>query len=239
MTIYKLSSQFTDYVLENYKPDSANNIFDQVAEAFQVKSQNDPKNNIWSMLGAFHGPKGKTDEQMLETLEGTDNNKKRQLNLMYEVLKGLESTGRIDKVVRRILENFVTKQWAPQTVAKTETPKQPGEIRSGVVKGRVRERPLPESLLESLDEIEEPENIPRHMREQEMMNRRVQRSLDEQGKSELQKLKQQAEAADKWASCIFDLFITAGILETVPDIKEREARLAERAFAWTALLPES
>ena len=110
MSIYRFSSQFTDYILRNSSnPDK---ILLQVGDAIASLGETGALSEYQSSrLSAFHEDPSITDQYMLELLEGDEDEKKAAVNGMYPVLGRLAGTGKVDMVTRRVIEKFLDKVW--------------------------------------------------------------------------------------------------------------------------------
>lgn len=110
MSIYRFSSQFTDYILRNSaNPDK---ILLQVGDAIASLGETGALSEYQSArLSAFHEDPSITDLYMMELLEGDEDEKKAVVNGMYPVLGRLAGTGKVDMVTRRVIEKFLDKVW--------------------------------------------------------------------------------------------------------------------------------
>jgi len=110
MSIYRFSSQFTDYILRNSSnPDK---ILLQVGDAIASLGETGALSEYQSSrLSAFHEDPSITDQYMLELLEGDESEKNAVVNGMYPVLGRLAGTGKVDMITRRVIEKFLDKVW--------------------------------------------------------------------------------------------------------------------------------
>ncbi len=205
MGLYKLSSQFTDFV----KTRSANptKILEQVSDAIEdLGDKGHPLPGGAAALEAFHssnlGEEDVDDQFMIEHLGGET--AAPLLNKMYRVLGELTGTGKLDMVTRKVIETFL-KSWQPLP----EPAKNPG------VAGVIR-REKPKDIKEVREEIVVPE----------MDNRTRWSSPEDRMISRLDR--------ERVAS-LYNLFAKAGVLEKLPDFEERKVRLAERSFEWAKI----
>jgi hypothetical protein len=205
MGIYKLSSQFTDYVIS--RSTNPAKILEQVGNALSELG--------YSGIATFHeaneldqvSPEDRiSDDEMMELVMGDPKEKAKFLNQMYEVLRGLESTGKIDMVTRKLIDSFLNNIWKP---IKIEEP-------SGTV---IRRRKPGESNTPKTDtDITIRENTPSWQRQEDRMAWLLDRN----------------KSAGQNISGM--LFIKAGIIEKVPNILERKTKLSERKYSWIKII---
>jgi len=114
MGLYKISSQFTDYVLS--RSSNPEKILEQVSNAIEDLGNKgvplDPKADV---LEAFHSSPDVDDDFMFSHLQGSDSHKYRTINKMYETLKLLVGTGEIDGITRKMIDGFL-RTWKPREV---------------------------------------------------------------------------------------------------------------------------
>lgn len=206
MGLYKLSSQFTDFI----KARSANpeKILEQVSDAIEDLGD---KGHILpggaAALEAFHShTPGKEDASDQDMFDYLGENAAPIINRMYRVLGELVSTGKLDMVTRKVIETFL-KSWTPYPEEKVQTGV-PGV--SGVIR-----RKKPEGQ-EPVEEVKLPEMEARN-RWSSPEDRMIAR-LDRER-----------------VASMYDLFAKAGVLEKLPDFEERKVRLAERSFEWAKI----
>src|SRR5690606_17674889 len=132
MVLYKLSSQFTDFV--NSRSSNPERILSQVGDAIELPGElNVPLPGDAEIVSAFHESPTLSDDFMMSYLHGDPASKAKALNSMYEILGNLERTGKIDKITARVIEKFM------QTFTPVKAPEpeaNPEEIRPGVIRGR-------------------------------------------------------------------------------------------------------
>lgn len=209
MGFYRISSQLTDYILSSSTPGAADKYFEQIKAALQQLADLGVIGPIEALrTGTFQAnPKETmTDEQMLENLKGDPDKRAQEVNQMYLVLNQLTRTGQLSSRARNLLERFMTNVWQPLDEGEVES-EQEGQLRPGVVKGRRKSEPT------HVPEIDEKTNVPRWMQTEERMIEDISRIRGE-------------------ASKTYDLLVTAGVLEIIPDFEERKQRLAERKYSW-------
>lgn len=209
MGLYKLSSQFTDFV----KARSANptKILEQVSDAIEdLGDKGIPVPGGSAALEAFHsfnpGGEDVDDQFMIEHLGGE--NAIPLLNKMYKILGELTTTGKLDMVTRKVIETFL-RSWQPY----------PEPARATGV-GSVIRRKKPE-----VEVVKEEVQLP----EMEARNRwsgPEDRMLDRLDRD---------RARERVAS-LYEMFAKAGVLERLPDFEERKIRLAERSFEWAKIV---
>lgn len=212
MGLYKLSSQFTDFVAS--RSSNPDRILTQVGEAIEHLGElNVPLPGDAPVVSAFHESDSLTDDFMMSYLQGDPTEKARVLNSMYEILGNLERTGKIDKITAKAIEKFL-EAYSPVEVPKPEVQEDPNQIRPGVIRGR-------RGPKQEVPEIEEHENWNRFTAPEERMISR----LDRTAGSNVQ---------------LWKLLAFAGVLERIPDFNQRQARLAGRKFEWVKVaLPEN
>lgn len=202
MGLYKLSSQFTDFVAA--RSSNPDRILTQVGEAIEHLGElNVPLPGDAPVVSAFHESSSLTDDFMMNYLQGDPAEKAKVLNSMYEILGNLERTGKVDKITARTIEKFL-ESFTP-VEAETEAEPPADQIRPGVIRGR-------RGPKQEVPEIEEHIGWNRFTAPEERMVARLDR----------------AEASIK----LYKLLSFAGIIERVPDFNQRQARLAGRRFEW-------
>lgn len=216
MVIFKLSSQFTDFVYS--RSSNPEKILSQVSNAIAEKAD---LGNISeydaAFRDAFHSEKNMTDAEMANILSVEPEEKGKLINSMYGILKDLIGTGKIDLVTRKLIDKFFAEYWKPiETPAPTALPEQ---IRPGVIK-RKRETGAVVNPEISTTEIVPGENTPR-------WERNLDRIIDNMDRKR------------KVAVETLQLLSIAGIIDVIPEpkftsnIQELKTRLAERKFLWT------
>lgn len=207
MGLYKLSSQFTDFI----KARSANpeKILEQVSDAIEDLGD---KGHILpggaAALEAFHSyTPGKGDASDQDMFDYLGENAAPVINRMYRILGELVSTGKLDMVTRKVIETFL-KSWTPYPEEKVQTGV-PGV--SGVIR---RKKPEGQEPVEDV-KLPEMETRNRWSSPEDRMIARLDR--------------------ERVASSLYDLFTKAGVLEKLPDFEERKVRLAERSFEWAKI----
>ena len=206
MGLYKLSSQFTDFV----KARSANptKILEQVSDAIEdLGDKGVPVPGGSAALEVFHSfnPGGEdVDDQFMIEYLGSENAIP-LLNKMYKVLGELTTTGKLDMVTRKVIETFL-RSWQPYPETARAT---------GV--GSVIRRKKPEAIEIEQEEVKLPEmeSRTRWSGPEDRMIARLDR--------------------ERVASSLYELFASAGVLEKLPDFEERKVRLAERSFEWAKI----
>jgi len=210
MGFYRISSQLTDYILDKTTPNAAEKYFDQIKAAIHQLGDLGVMSPVEALRVARFQANPKetmTDDEMATQVGGDPRHASQEVNQMYLVLNQLARTGQLGIRTQRLLERFMQGIWKPLDEGAVEEPAQEGQIRPGVVRGRRRAEP------QEVPEIPEAENIPRWEMPEERMLEEIERR-----------------------KAAFDMLVTAGILEIIPSFKEREARLAERKYAWASLL---
>lgn len=144
MGLYKLSSQFTDFV--KARSSNPNKILEQVSDAIEdLGEKGYPLPGGASVLEAFHssnpGEEDVDDQFIMEQLGGE--RAIPLINMMYKTLGELASTGKIDKVTRNVIETFL-KSWKPLVSEERIAP-------------TVLRRKKPEGSQEPKEDIEIPE----------------------------------------------------------------------------------
>lgn len=179
MGLYKLSSQFTDFVkARSSNPDK---ILEQVSDAIEdLGEKGYPLPGGASVLEAFHSSnvsgEDVDDKFIIDHLGGE--RAAPLINMMYKMLGDLAGTGKIDMVTRKVIETFL-KSWTPLKVEERIAP-------------TVIRRKKPEEVFEE-------------------------------------------EPIEQVAS-FHGLLAKVGVLEELPDFKERNVRLAERSFEWAKIV---
>lgn len=210
MGLFKLSSQFTDFV--NSRSSNPLRILNQVGDAIELLGElNVPLPGDAPIISAFHEHPSLSDEFMMSYLHGDDNAKAKALNAMYELLGNLERTGKVDKITARVIQKFL-ESYTPIKPPKPEESKpNPDEVRPGVIRGR-------RGPKQETPEIDEPVSWTRFTAPEEKMISRL----------------------DSRAIQLYKLLSLAGVIESVPDFDLREIRLADRKFQWVKIaLPEN
>jgi hypothetical protein len=210
MGFYRISSQLTDFILDKTTPSAAEKYFAQIKAAIHQLGDLGVMSPVEALRVARFQANPKetmTDDEMATQVGGEPRQAAQTVNQMYLVLNQLARTGQLGIRTQRLLERFMEGSWKPLDEGAIEEPEQEGQIAPGVVKGRRRAEP------QEVPEIPEAGNVPRWEAPEERMIEEIERR-----------------------KAAFDLLVTAGILEIIPDLKERQARLAERKYAWAALL---
>ena len=167
---------------------------------------------VAQMAGAFHEETPSiSDEDMMAEITGTPEDKARIINTLYTVLARLKGSDEMGRRVALVIENFLTKHYKPIQVPSTPT-ELPGQIRPGVVKRPGREKP-PEAELTPIKDWSK--TSPGYRSYQDRLDDAIDRRRS-------------------YASELYNMLVTAGVLERVPSFNERAARLAERKYAWAA-----
>jgi hypothetical protein len=116
MGLYKLSSQFTDFV--KARSSNPEKILEQVSDAIEdLGEKGYPLPGGASVLEAFHssnvGGEDVDDKFIIDHLGGEK--AAPFINMMYKTLGDLAGTGKIDMVTRKMIETFL-KSWTPLKV---------------------------------------------------------------------------------------------------------------------------
>jgi hypothetical protein len=206
MGLYKFSSQFTDYVVSHSSNPSK--ILQQVSDGLT--------DIIDKGIIPFQTHIArKTIREFHTNTEMTDpkmleNIPPSTINRMYEALGSLVNNEKLDHNSRKRIEGFMG-QWSQLPVPETSSMRKrlPGESRK--------------------EPVEVKEWIPPKDNEERMADQ-IERAREE-FRRELSKADMKARA-----NIVYELFTLAGMLEKVPDIKEREAGLTERKYLWARFM---
>jgi hypothetical protein len=145
MGLYKLSSQFTDFVKS--RSSNPGKILEQVSDAIEdLKDKGHFLPGGYEALDAFHAYNPSSDndvEFMIERLGGPEQAAP-IINKMYTILGELTATGMLDMITRKVIEKFLGSYWkplaAPERLAPTVIRRKPLEQKPTPVDIKVEER---------------------------------------------------------------------------------------------------
>lgn len=214
MVVYKISSQFTDFVLvKTNSEDKAKEVLSEVGGAIrQLGALNHPLPGVvvdkptskdferaLTRLVNFHRRiPSVSDSTMQEALSVSEIDKDQidnTINEMYNVLSSLITVG-ISRRTRKLIESFLS-SWSPITVQTAE----PSVLR-GVERKPDQDTDLPVFEPPPLNKVED----------------RQIRMLDEK------------------AAALINFLVKSGVIEEYPSLQESKTRLAERKFKWAKVL---
>ena len=207
MGFYRISSQLTDYILSRSTPSAAEKYFEQIVEAFERLAETGSL--TWDrarLLESFHA-NPKLNISDEEMLSKLPGTEEKKVRELNNMYKVLGGMERSGQL------NIRTRKVLERFLESAWRPWSEAETipEPVVMRGRRKEPTV-------VPEIEEKEQIPFWERGEERLLEDIERKNK------------------KAAEFIYELATHAGILERVPDFKERLIRLAERKFAWTTLL---